>query len=372
MAQKGKVITAETLLLTDIDGAKKAIDEALANEKSNTWPKTYIVAGKVYTKLKQAGKDADGLKKSIEFYTKAVELDKKGDEKGKGIGKFEKELKIAFTFYRTDLTNAGVEGFNSEKFGDALTAFENVLKVNELEGSTNVDTVIIYNCALAAYNNKDWNKAEKYFKEAINNNYGGVDAVILLHQVYSTTGDSAKMEDNLKLGLVKYANDDRILTTLINFYLSAQQNDKATAYLNTAIQKDPTNPSFYYARAVLFDQSKKFEEAEVDYLKCISLDENYFNALYNLGVLYYNRAVENNNKANDLTDMKAFEKARAEADKTFEKSLPFMERAHIVNPKELAVLESLKNLYYRFENFDKYKEVQGKIKALEDEVQVKN
>jgi tetratricopeptide (TPR) repeat protein len=370
-AQKGKVAIAESLLSSnDIVGAKSAIDEAMANEKSNTWPKTFIVAGKVYAKVNEEG----AVIKALGFFEKAKELDQKGDENGKGIGRYDKELTLALTFFKTDLTNAGVAGFEKERFDLALGAFEGILKVNKMSAldANIVDTTIIYNCALAAYNNKNWDKAETYFQEAIKYNYAAGDAILLLHQVYTSTNDSAKMVTNLKNGFEKYPKDDRILTTLINYYLSARQNDEALNYLNTAIAQDPKNPSFYYARAVLYDQGKDFESAEKEYKACLEIDPNYYNALYNLGVLFYNKGVEQNNKANDLKDMKAFDRAREEANGMFKSALPFMEKAYqIIDAKpdaavadKIAVLESLKSLYYRFDDITNYNRVSDAIKAL--------
>lgn len=370
-AQKGKVTIAESLLSSnDIDGAKKAIDEAVVNEKSNTWPKTFIVAGKVYSKVKEDG----AVFKALEYFEKAKELDQKGDENGKGIGRYDKDLTLALTFFKSDMTNAGIGGFEKEDFNLALNAFEGVLKINNLSGmaASTVDTTIIYNCALAAYNAKNWEKAETYFVKTIGYNYAGGDAVLLLHQVYTTMGDSVKMSTNLKTGFEKYPKDDRILTTLINYYLSARQNAEALNYLNTAIAQDSKNPSFYYARGVLYDQGKEYNKAEQEYKQCLSIDPEYFNACYNLGVLFYNRGVERNNQANDLTDTKAFNAAREEANGFFKSALPYMEKAYaIVDARKdalasdkLSVLESLKGLYYRFDDVTNYNRVSDIIKSL--------
>ncbi|MBR8535756.1 tetratricopeptide repeat protein [Carboxylicivirga sediminis] len=367
-AQKGKVSAASGYLDTnDVDAAKKAIDQAIENEKSMNWPKTYIIAAKVYTELAKSGQDADGIKKAVDFYKKAIELDQKGDEKGKGIGKYEKEIKLQLTFFKPDLTNSGIEGFNTENFEQALFAFENVLYINALpmfqEEAPGIDTAIVYNCALAAYNAKDWNRAEKYFNQSIDLGYGGGDAVLLLDQVFDASGDSTKVAENLQRGFQKYPEDERILTTLIQYYLDAQQNDAALEYLNTAIEKDPENPSFYYARGVLYESIDK-DEAIKNYEKCLEIDNKFFNALYNIGVIYYNKGVEQQNVANDKTTTKEFNAAMKVANEFWEKSLPYMESAHEVQPEEAAVLETLKGLYYRFERMDKYNEVKAKIDAL--------
>ncbi len=370
MAQKGKVTTATTLLeQDDVEKAKEAIDAATANEKSNTWPKTFIVAAKVYSKLAEKGKDDQGILKAYEYYLKAIELDKKGDAKGKKIGRYKKEIGQELIFFGNQLTNTGVEAFNKEDFETAVTAFDGLLKLNandylvEVQGEK-VDTAIMYNTALAAYNGKKWDMAVEYFDKIINVKYGGGDAVLLLHQVFAEQGDSTKMGPNLIRGFETYPEDDRILTQLINFYLETKQNDKALNYLNTAIESDKGNPSFYYARAVLNDNSKNYDAALADYKKCLEIDPEYFNALYNMGVMYFNKGVEQMNDANSETDFKKFEAKKEVAEKTFKEALPFFERAHEIKPDEAAVMESLKTLYYRFEMMDKYKGIDEKLKNI--------
>jgi len=365
-AQKGKVAAASQFLTTnDLDKAKEAIDLALEHEKSISWPKTYIVAAKVYTEQYKGGKNIEDMKKAVSYYKKALELDAKGNEKGKQKGKYEKEIQLALTMFKPDLTNAGIDGFNTENFDAALFAFESVLDVNALPvmQEEGVDTAIVYNCALAAYNAKNWEKSEEYFNKSIDLKYGGGDAVLLLNQVYQTTGDSTKMGDNLKKGFESYPEDDRILTTLIQYYLDSKQNEEALEYLNTAIASDEDNPAFYYARGVLLEKIDQ-EKAIIDYNKCLDLDPENFNALYNLGVVYYNKGVEQQNVANDKTTTKEYEAALEIANEYWKKALPYMEKALEVQPGEGAVLETLKGLYYRFEQMDKYNEVNEQLKAL--------
>jgi len=46
------------------------------------------------------------------------------------------------------------------------------------------------------------------------------------------------------------------------------------------------------------------------YLKSVELDDSNFDALNNLGALYFNQAVKMNEAANLIDDMKKFEVAR--------------------------------------------------------------
>jgi tetratricopeptide (TPR) repeat protein len=364
-AQKGKVNAAQAYIDNgDLQAAEKRLEEAYVHPRSKDWPKTYIVAAKLATAKYKEDKDIKSLQDAVDKYMKAIELDKAES------GRYENEIKVALTFFVNDLTNAGIEGFNNQNYENAMTAFENVLKINNLDmfqqEKPTVDTAIIYNTALAAYNAQNWKTAAKYLEESIKYNYGGGDAVLLLHQVYGSMQDSTKMAKNLQTGFEKYPDDDRLLTQLINYYLETKQNDQAMTYLSQAIEGNPQNATYYYARGVLYDQSKKYDEAIDDYKKALELDEGYFDALYNLGVIYYNKAVEQMNKANDETEHAKYKAEKAKADDLFKTSLPYMEKAHEVKPEEQSVLESLKGLYYRFEMNDKYDQVTAKLDSLKN------
>jgi tetratricopeptide (TPR) repeat protein len=377
-AQKGKVYAAKAsfeMTPKDLDAAKKSIDPALTDLKSMYWPETFIVAAKVYRELYKNGSDTAGYKKAVNFYLKAIELDAKGDENGKNKGKFQNELFLDITTFKTELTQNGVEKFTKEDYSSAIFAFESILVLENtkvLSENEIIDTAIIYNCGLAAYNANKYDVAEKYLSQAVSYKYGGGDAILLLNQVYVTSKDSVKMGENLTTGFKNYPQDTRILTGLINYYLSAKKNKEALDYLNAAIEQDPANASYYYARGVLYDQSKEFAKAENDYLKCLEFKADYYNSLYNLGVLYYNQGVELHNQANEISDTKKFNEAKKVANSYFEKALPFMERAKsVIEADENARIEdkmdlynSLKNLYYRFDNIPKYEEIQKIIDNL--------
>ncbi len=130
-----------------------------------------------------------------------------------------------------------------------------------------------------------------------------------------------------------------------------------------AIAGEPTNASLHFAYGFVNDRlaAKEIEAnpkgneaytgyiaaAEKSYAKSVELDGSNFDAVYNLGALYFNQAVKMNEAANMIDDMKKFEVARDAADAIFEKSLPILESAYAINPDDKGVLVSLKQLYYR-------------------------
>src|SRR5690554_239138 len=369
-AQRGRVIAAEAFIdNNDLASAEERINDALEHPKSKDWPKTYVVAARL--SAAQYAKDkskTDLLLKTVNYYFKAAELDAQGDAKGRGKGRYQKDIKVALTFFMPELQNAGIEAFNAEKYELAMNIFENVIHLNKLDlykdDHLPVDSVFIYYTGLAASRSSNWEKAEEYLLEAVDLKYAEGDAILLLNEVYTETKDSLKLAENLKKGFELYPEDDRILTTLINYYLQTSQNKEALEYLNTAIEKDPENHSFYNARGVLHDMGMEFEKALADYQKALELKDDYFEPLLNIGVIYYNQGAEEMNSANDIKDNKAYEIAKKAANETFRKSLPYMEKAHELKPEDTMVLETLKNLYYRFDMMEKYNEVDEKLKNL--------
>ncbi len=369
-AQRGKVLAAEAFIDNqDLSSAEERINDAFEHPKSKDWPKTYVVAARLATaKFAKNKSETDLLLNASNYYFKAAELDEQGDEKGRGKNRYQKDIKVALTFFMPELQNAGIEAFNAEKYEAAMELFANVIKLNKLplyeSDNLPADSVFIYYTGLAASRSENWDKAEEYLLEAVDLKYAEGDAILLLNEVYTETKDSLKLAENLKKGFELYPEDDRILTTLINYYLQTSQNKEALEYLNTAIEKDPENHSFYNARGVLHDMGKEFEKALADYQKALELKDDYFEPLLNIGVIYYNQGAEEMNSANDIKDNKAYEIAKKAANETFRKSLPYMEKAHELKPEDTMVLETLKNLYYRFDMMEKYNEVDEKLKNL--------
>ncbi len=376
-AQKGKVTTALNFKDTGkLDKAVEAIEEAVdpSNEKAETsipWPRTWEVRGEIYQAVSQS-KDANIKKLSdnplgiaFESYKKALEL----DEKAKNA----KSIKIKLTLLTADFSNQAVEAFNKEDYDRALDAFEQILELEALpvmkpEGDeVVVDTVIIYNAGLAAYNAEKYDEAIKYYKEAAKYKYNGAHTHQLISSSYISKQDTLGALDALKEGLKEYPNNSSIMVDLINIYLNLKRSDDAMKYLDLAISKDPKNASFHFALGTLYDRLERFDDSKKCYEKAIEFKPDYFDAYYNLGALFFNRGVKQVEAANAVpaNEPEKYELEKEKANVEFVKAIPYMEKAHEYNPKDRYALESLKALYYRQGMVDKLKEVEEKLKNLE-------
>lgn len=374
-AQKGKVTTAQSLKdAGKLNEAFAAIEEAVnpANEKAEKsipWPKTWEVRGEIFQAIGQSTDEnvkklsADPLTEALNSYKKALELDTKGSN--------EKSVKIKLTLLTNDLTNQAVNAFQVDDYNKALSSFEQIMEINDMpivkaDNPEAVDTVIIFNAALAAYNAENYDKAITYYKESAKYGYNGAKTYSLIAAAYQMQQDTTAALQALQEGYQKYPDDNAILESMIQIYMDLDKTDEALENLEKAIAQDPTKPRYYFAQGALYEKLGNEQKAIDTYKKTMEIDPEFFNAYYNLGALFYNKGVQQVEVANAVP---ANEKAKYDAevkkaDEWFAKALPYMEKCNELQPDDKMVLESLKNLYYRLQDMDKYNAVLDKIKNL--------
>ena len=180
-----------------------------------------------------------------------------------------------------------------------------------------------------------------------------------LSSLYLQTGDTTAALNVILEGKSKYPDDFNILIAETNIYLASGQNEKAMANLQEAIEKDPTNPTIYYAIGVNYAQIDDIENAEKSYKKAVELRPDYFEANYNLGALYVNQAAMLLEEANALpfSQQAEYEALKKQANDKLSLSLPYLEKAIELDPSDRNTLLSLKEIYTRLEMYDKMKEV---------------
>lgn len=372
-AQKGKVTSALSYKDTGkLDKAVEAIEETIdasnpKTESSISWPRTWEVRGEIYQAVFQSKDENykklsnDPLTTAFDSYLKALQLDDKD--------RFGKSIKIKFTLLIGDLTNQAIAAFNEENYEKALKSFEQIMAIEQTpvykaDDPNAVDTVIMFNAGLAAYNSQNYDKAIEYYTKAAKYKYNGAKTYTLISSSYLQKKDTVGALQILQDGLKEYSQESSLLVEIINIYINKNKVDEAIKYLEMAIAQDPKNPTFHFAQGTMFDRLLKSDEAAACYLKAIELKEDYFDAYYNLGALYYNKGVKQVDVANLIPSNQPdkYEIEKNKADIEFKKAIPYMEKAHEINPTDKFTLESLKTLYYRLKMLDKHAEVIEKIK----------
>jgi tetratricopeptide (TPR) repeat protein len=347
--------------------ALQLINQALENPETANDANTWYVKGKIFQGIGESKDTAisklveNPLEKAFDTYKKAIEIDPK----------MQKDVNLMLMTLNNSLLNSAIESFNAKKYEKALLDFEYNLDVNAMpvfKGS--VDTAVIYNAGLAASNSKQWDKAINYYTKAKEYNYGGSSPYILLKNAYLAKGDTAKAEAVLQEGFTKYNKDINVIVELVNYYITANQAKKALDYLSLAKQSDPSNVTFYFAEGTLYEKMGESDKALESYKTSIEKDPKYFNGYYNIGVLYYNKAVKMYDVASNTKDNNEYERLKKLADQELTKSIPWMEQAHQIDPKEASTKETLKNLYFRMRTIepDKDADWNAKYKAMKAEI----
>jgi hypothetical protein len=94
------------------------------------------------------------------------------------------------------------------------------------------------------------------------------------------------------------------------------------------------------------------------------MNPKFFDASYNLGVLYFNKAVKIYEDASKISDNTEFEKVQKQGDEMLLNAVPYMEKAHELDAADRSSLETLKTIFYRLKMDDKYQAVVKEINSL--------
>ena len=240
------------------------------------------------------------------------------------------------------------------------------------------------------------------FYTAVSGYYGGKNEEILdyLMPLYEEKYDHAfiyeslfsvlKDSDNekalriLQEGRERYPEEKGLLYAEINYYLSIGELEAPISRIKTAIEIDPENISLYTTLGNVYDQltndsreagdleksDEYFGEAFTCFNKALEINPDNFDGLYSLGALYYNKAASMTTEINELANdysaegSKKYNAKKTEMDGYFSEALPFFEKAHIIDSKDLNTLIALREIYARKNMFDKVEEIKTKLDSL--------
>ena len=297
------------------------------------------------------------LEEALRSLEKAEELDTEGKEA--------KDIKEDYITLKSYFERQAIEKFFKENYQGSFNDFSAIYEINQkppLEGK--VDTMLLYYTGMAASRADMIDESIKFYELARKYNCPEPELYVFLKQKYFQVGDTAEGIEVLEDGFSKYPDNQSVLIELINFYLTSNRAEEALEYLKIAQEDDPTNLSFIFAEATLYDKMGETDKALETYQRCIDIDPDYFNAYYNIGVMYYNKAVEMYKEADKITTPKEYGEAQDAADEVLKEALPWMEKANEIEPDEVSTLETLKTLYYRMGMNDKYEEVKAKLETM--------
>jgi len=369
--------------------AKKAIDESYLKQtttpftKSKDETKMYYYRGAIYLDYWMLSNyDAEILKNVIAVgesemneatfgsFSKCLELDIKNQWKS--------DINNKINIYRNLSINNGVDCFQKKNYSGAFNSFKMGLEMYNVLSLT--DTLAMINAALSAEKMKNTNEAYKYYKMCADVNYGN-GAEMYQSMIRVLNAEEVKNEEKIlnviDEGKQRFPKDYILNIEEFNYWYSKGDNEKAQQALENAIESDPTNKVLHFNVGVTYDNisNKYHKENKHDvaftymnkaingYKKAIELDDNYVDAYYNLGALYYNQSITAKSVAGDYSGEK-YDKEMKSANEMLKKAIPLLEKVLSLSPSDKSTLTVLKSLYFNLDDMDNYSRIKKQLDSL--------
>lgn len=386
-AQKANVSQAASLTLQekpDFKAAREAIKPAFNDEKTKNDPKTYFTAGMIgytendsYSKLMMLGKEVDQVKKgkaimeAYDYFLKAYKLDQMPNDKGKVKPKFDKKIKENIKEFYTaqyNLVGYGAHLFDKKDYKGAFDAFSTFLEIpklpmmnKELSMTDSTYRMIKYFSALAATNMQNHDKAIEMYKDLADDNYETKNVYQLLADEYRTIKDTVNYLATLEQGFKLFNDDPWFLQNIINHYIYSDKIEEASKYLDAAIAQAPTVAEYYYVKGNVEERLGNNDGARKAFEKALELQPKMASAYAGIGRIIFNQAVELLRAADSIRDNKLYNAEVQKANDIFKQSLPYMEKAVELDPKDTDFKQALKMLYYRLGDNANYEKISKEL-----------
>jgi tetratricopeptide (TPR) repeat protein len=328
-----------------LDKAKTEIDNASKHEKSAAMSKTWFYRGEIYSALidnpvYKKNAPADAPKIAYDAYAKYLAMDPKGEFAKTAA---EKQKNLYFV-----IVNQGVNEHNAKEYDKALASFMQAATIKPQD-----TTAYVYAVNTAGVK-EDLAKEKELHRKLIELNHQPLEHYIRM--IYITDAKEKNQEGALKLvqeALTKYPNDKDLLREEARLYLDTGKGKEAIAKLENAanVETDPKIKSNYYAIiGNLQEKNKNADAAVAAYKKAIEIDANNYEAQYNLGAYYNNKAADiyvRTNKMDFATYQKQGKKLEDQAKGLIQQAVPHFEAALKLQPTDRSTMQTLSQMYVK-------------------------
>ena len=350
----------------DYRAASTYIEQAILIDKSNTKDKTWRYRGEIYLNISRdtsmTMEYPNALRISMESYLKATELDLKG--------RYEDEIKLGLAQVQLGANGKGISYYNTTSFDLAASSFDLAAEVARTFDI--VDTMAVYNAALCYEKADMTDMAIERYRDCADIKYQVPNVFLFISTLYRNSDNDEEALKVLQEARAVYPREQSLIIEELNIYLTNKDFERAKANLELAAEQDPTNEILWFSLGSVFDNLGNYEEAIIAYQKAIVVKSDYFDANYNLGALYFNKAVLGINEANEMwkprmtrTEAANQKKLEEDSKSMFVTARPYLESAFQVEPTDLETIRSLKDIYARTGEDDKFLQMNDLLKGAQ-------
>ncbi|MEO6883733.1 MAG: hypothetical protein ABI199_06890 [Bacteroidia bacterium] len=151
------------------------------------------------------------------------------------------------------------------------------------------------------------------------------------------------------------------------------QYKTASRFIDPNFNSSKEDVNFDLALASVYSQkyvsNKKGNTSYLDlvrknYFSVLAIDSNNYSANYNMGISYFNEAVDMMSSMDFNVDMVAMDQMQDKSVALFKQSLPFMEKAYQLKPDRKETIEGLSGIYFSLHDVRKSNEFKEKLEKL--------
>ena len=305
----------------------------------------------------------DALGRALEAYTKANEMDVKA-KKAKVIGAAVEDISKKYM-------DEAYNNYQLGKYEEASVNFEAAANALATAPVSKIDTSAIYNAAFTAWLTGQNERSKGLFEKCVSYGYYGEDgeAFAKLSDLSDKMGDKDGVIKWLEEGFTKYPQSQSILVGLINYYVSKGENTgRIFELLDVAKKNEPSNASLYYVEGTIHEKLGNSDAAVAAYRKCSEINPSYEFGHIGEGILFYNKAIEIQEKAQNEMDDAKYMALIGEFETALKNCIPAFEKAYELakaDDVKTSIAEYLKNACFRFrtesqefmDKYNKYSEI---------------
>ncbi len=300
---------------------------------------------------------------------KAMELDKEDNE-------FMLEIQQAMLLMSELVFNEGVIAYEEEDWSSASSYFLRAYEITEEFESQ--DTTILYNAAISAELAQEVDKAKNLYLRLRDMEYDEPYLYTSLTNISMMQQDTTAATKYVQEGREKYPENLDLIFAEANIHIFTGDTEQAEQILDIAIERDPDNPALHFAFAANYDAMSQdtlrydreerdfaFEAAVESYERAIELEPDYFDAMYNLGAMYFNKGLqmleEAEEELRETQDFQAYQEQEEKIREVWFEAQPYLERSFELIDEDdryfTTVLISLVELYMRTGQEEEFEEI---------------
>lgn len=250
------------------------------------------------------------------------------------------------TYIKNNLANAYIRrGFNDLQRNSYPSAISNFDKARSIVPAA--EHLAIY-LAYAANRMGELNKSAAYYDHLLENDRAGADVILTAQRIYKILGDTTKALKSIQKGRKFYPENKLLLYEEANIYNNKKDYEALRGLLTALVKSGPDDYDINFLAAVCYDHLNQTDLAEKYYKNAIQLNQNNYDPVFNLGVLY-------------------LKKELADPDRSLEKYNPaiaYLEKANELNPNDPDFLQTLKLLYDKTGNTEQSNKITTQLNQI--------